>query len=76
MSSPGGRGEGSGSDLPAQLRVDVRTTLLTLPTAAPEAWQELTDDKSQGVQDIAHAEYEPIIRMLKDATRPSRRKAN
>jgi len=53
------------TDLPASLRSDVRATLVALPTSAPQAWKEVTDGKSQGVQEITHAEYEPIIRMIK-----------
>jgi phosphonate transport system substrate-binding protein len=60
------------TDMPASLKADVRATLLALPTAAPQAWKELTDGKNQGVQEITHADYEPIVRMIKDNQRARR----
>jgi phosphonate transport system substrate-binding protein len=53
------------TDLPASLRSDVGAALVALPTSAPQAWKDLTDGQSQGVQEITHAEYEPVIRMIK-----------
>jgi hypothetical protein len=38
---------------------------VALPTSAPPVWKDLTDGKSQGVQEITHTEYEPVIRMIK-----------
>jgi phosphonate transport system substrate-binding protein len=60
------------TDMPASLKADVRATLLALPTADPQAWKELTDGKNQGVQEITHADYEPIVRMIKDNQRACR----
>ena len=60
------------ADMPASLKADVRATLLALPTGAPQAWKELTDGKNQGVQEITHADYEPIVRMIKDNQRARR----
>jgi len=51
--------------LPAALKADVKAALVALPTTRPEVWQDLTDGKSKGVQEITHAAYEPIIRMIK-----------
>ena len=53
------------TDLPAALKADVKAALVALPTTRPEVWQDLTDGKSKGVQEITHAAYEPIIRMIK-----------
>jgi phosphonate transport system substrate-binding protein len=53
------------TDLPASLRSEVRAALVALPTSAPPVWKDLTDGKSQGVQEITHTEYEPVIRMIK-----------
>lgn len=53
------------TELPTALRADVRAALVALPTANLQVWKELTDGKSKGVQEIAHADYEPIIRMIK-----------
>ena len=53
------------TDLPASLRADVKATLVALPTSNPEVWKDLTDGKSKGVQEITHADYEPVIRMIK-----------
>jgi phosphonate transport system substrate-binding protein len=60
------------TDLPTTLKTDVRTTLLALPTADPQAWKDLTDGKNKGVQEVTQAEYEPIIRMIKDNQRARR----
>ena len=38
---------------------------MALPTSNPQVWQDLTDGKSKGVQEITHTEYEPVIRMIK-----------
>lgn len=60
------------TDLPADLRRDVRAALLALPSADPQAWKDLTDGKSKGLIEIAHADYEPIVRMIQ-ATQRDRR---
>jgi phosphonate ABC transporter permease subunit PhnE len=53
------------TDLPAALKADVRATLVALTMTKPEVWKDITDGKSKGVQEIVHADYEPIIRMIK-----------
>jgi phosphonate transport system substrate-binding protein len=60
------------ADLPAALKVDIRATLMALPTADPQAWKDITDGKSKGVEETTHAEFEPIIRMIKDNQRARR----
>jgi phosphonate transport system substrate-binding protein len=60
------------TDLPAPLKAEVRAALLALSTADPQAWKDLTDGKNQGVQEFAQADYEPIIRMIKDNQRARR----
>ncbi|HEY7363223.1 MAG TPA: phosphate/phosphite/phosphonate ABC transporter substrate-binding protein [Methylomirabilota bacterium] len=52
------------TDLPDDLRRDVKTVLLALPTADPQGWKELTDGKNKGLVEITHKDYEPIIRMV------------
>jgi phosphonate transport system substrate-binding protein len=59
-------------DLPAPLKVDVRAALLALPTADTQAWWDLTDGKNKGVQEVTQADYEPIIRMIKENQRARR----
>jgi phosphonate transport system substrate-binding protein len=60
------------TDLPSDLRRDVRAALLALPSADPSAWKDLTDGKSKGLIEIAHRDYEPIVRMVQ-ATQRDRR---
>jgi phosphonate transport system substrate-binding protein len=60
------------TDLPAALKVDIRAALLALPTADPLAWNDLTDGKSKGVEEVTHADFEPVIRMIKDNQRARR----
>lgn len=60
------------TDLPVPLKAEVRAALLALPTADPQVWKDLTDGKSQGVEEVAQADYEPIIRMIKDNQRARR----
>jgi phosphonate transport system substrate-binding protein len=59
-------------DLPAALKVDIRATLMALPTADPQAWKGITDGKSKGVEETTHADFEPVIRMIKDNQRARR----
>ena len=60
------------TDLPSSLKADIRAALIQLPTADPQAWQDLTDGKNKGVLEISHADYGPIIRMIKDNQRARR----
>jgi phosphonate transport system substrate-binding protein len=60
------------ADLPEALKVDIRAALLALPTADPQAWKDITDGKSKGVEETAHADFEPVIRMIKDNQRARR----
>ena len=60
------------ADLPAALKVEIRATLVALPTADLLAWKDVTDGKSKGVEETTHADFEPIIRMIKDNQRARR----
>jgi phosphonate transport system substrate-binding protein len=60
------------SDLPTSLKAEIHAALGELPTADPQAWQDLTDGKSKGVQEVTQADYEAIIRMIKDNQRARR----
>ena len=60
------------TDLPPDLKRDVRACLLGLPAGDPQAWKDLTDGKSRGLIEIAHAEYEPIVRMVQSTQRDRR----
>jgi phosphonate transport system substrate-binding protein len=60
------------ADLPAALKVDIRAALVALPTADPQAWKDITDGKSKGVEETTHVAFEPIIRMIKDNQRARR----
>jgi phosphonate transport system substrate-binding protein len=59
-------------DLPTTLKSDIRATLVALPAADPTAWKDITDGKSKGVEEVPHAAFEPIIRMIKDNQRARR----
>lgn len=60
------------ADLPAVLTADIRAALVALPTADPVAWKDITDGKSRGIEEISHADFDPIIRMIKDNQRARR----
>ena len=60
------------ADLPTALKVDIRAALVALPTSNPSAWKDITDGKSKGVEETTHADFEPIIRMIKDNQRARR----
>lgn len=50
--------------LPEQMRVDVKNVMMAMKDKNPEAWAALTDGKSSGYQEVTHADYEPIVRMI------------
>jgi phosphonate transport system substrate-binding protein len=60
--------------LPLELRRDVRAAILALPAADPEAWQQITDGKNKGFQEVTHKDYEPIVRMIEANQRERRGK--
>jgi phosphonate transport system substrate-binding protein len=60
--------------LPAELRRDVRAAILALPAADAEAWQQITDGKNKGFQEVTHKDYEPIVRMIEANLRERRGK--
>jgi phosphonate transport system substrate-binding protein len=61
--------------LPVELRRDVRAAILALPAADPEAWQQITDGKHKGFQEVTHKDYEPIVRMIEANQRERRGKS-
>jgi phosphonate transport system substrate-binding protein len=52
------------TDLPADLKADVRSALMAFPTADAAGWRALTDGKSKGLVEVHHADYEPVVRMI------------
>ncbi len=53
-------------DLPAQMIADIKAVLLAMPTAAPEAWKDLSGGKSASLKEVAHRDYEDIIQIRKE----------
>ena len=51
--------------LPEQMRQDITNALMHMPQADPEAWQALNDGKIKGFRRVTHADYEPIVRMVR-----------
>jgi phosphonate transport system substrate-binding protein len=60
------------TDLPPDLKTDVRAALLAFPTAEPAGWKALTDGKSKGLVEVRHADYEPVVRMIQANQRERR----
>jgi phosphonate transport system substrate-binding protein len=60
------------TDLPGDLKGDLKAAILGLPTGDPQAWKELTDGKYKGLVAITHKEYEPIVRMVEAAQKERR----
>ncbi len=52
------------TDLPAELKTEVRAALMAFPAAEPAGWKALTDGKSKGLVEMRHADYEPVVRMI------------
>lgn len=52
------------SDLPQDMRDDIRETLLKMKTKSPEAWEALTDGKASDFRLVSHSDYEAIVRMI------------
>ena len=52
------------TDLPEDLQADIRSALLDMESADPEAWEGLTDGESGGYIEVEHEIYEPIVRMI------------
>jgi phosphonate transport system substrate-binding protein len=60
------------TDLPPDLKADVKSALLAFPGADPAGWRALTDGKSKGLVEVRHADYEPVIRMIQANQRERR----
>jgi phosphonate transport system substrate-binding protein len=52
------------SDLPGELKTEVRAALMAFPAADPAGWKVLTDGKSKGLVEMRHPDYEPVVRMI------------
>lgn len=57
---------------PMEMRADVKQVLMNMKDADPAAWQALTDGKASGYREVAHADYEAIVRMIKANERKRR----
>ncbi len=57
---------------PVEMRRDVKAMLMNMKSAAPDAWQALTDGKASGYREVTHADYEAIVRMIKSNERQRR----
>jgi phosphonate transport system substrate-binding protein len=60
------------TDLPPDLKADVRSALMAFPIAEPAGWRALTDGKSKGLVEVRHADYEPVVRMIQANQRERR----
>jgi len=52
------------SDLPQDMRDDIRNALLKMKTNSPQAWEALTDGKASDFRLVSHSDYEAIVRMI------------
>lgn len=52
------------TDLPQEMRDDVRNALYKMKDDGPEAWNSLTDGKASGYRLVTHEDYEAIVRMI------------
>lgn len=62
------------TDMPAELKQAVKDAYLNMASEDPAAWQALTDGKATGYKEVTHADYEPVVRMIK-ANQRSRRES-
>ena len=60
------------TDLPPDLKSDVRSALMAFPAADPAGWKALMDGKSKGFLEVRHADYEPVVRMIQANQRERR----
>lgn len=60
------------TEMPAAFKQAVKDVYLNMPTEDPAAWQALTDGKASGYKEVTHADYEPIVRMIKANQRARR----
>ena len=54
------------ADAPEAFRVLVRDSFLSMRTDDPDAWKSLTDAKVSGYREVTHADYEPMVRMIRE----------
>lgn len=54
------------SDAPPEFRKAIRDAFWSMKDDDPAAWKSLTDGKISGWREVTHADYEPIIRMIRD----------
>lgn len=52
------------TDLPQQMRDDIRNSLYNMKKDGPVAWQALTDGKASGYRLVSHKDYEAVVRMI------------
>lgn len=57
---------------PADMRADVKAALFAMKDEDLAAWKALTDGKASAYRDVAHADYEAIVRMIKANERKRR----
>lgn len=57
------------TDMPAEMKADIKAALMALPKEDPAAWKALTDGKESGFREVTHKDYEPIVRMIKENLR-------
>jgi phosphonate transport system substrate-binding protein len=54
------------ADAPEAFRKLVRDSFVAMKTDDPDAWKSLTDGKSSGYRDVTHADYEAMVRMVRE----------
>jgi len=54
------------ADAPEPFRTLVRDSFVAMKTDDPLAWKSLTDGKASGYRDVTHADYEPMVRMVRE----------
>ncbi len=54
------------TDAPEAFRLLVRDSFVAMKTDDPDAWKSLTDGKSSGYRDVTHADYEAMVRMVRE----------
>ncbi len=60
------------TSMPAALKHAVKAAYMDMPVADPAAWKAMTDGKAKGYKAVTHAEYEPMVRMVKENQRTRR----
>lgn len=60
------------TEMPEAFKQAVKDAYLSMPTDDPAAWKAMTDGKAKGYKEVTHADYEPIVRMIKENQRARR----